>query len=260
VISGLQLFARYAFAPNRLGYCGPSDHAALAGYLAEGTDDGGLLGLATRFEGAYPYLQLIARTNAIADPFDRRVVEAYWVGNTLLARVGASSLYESLKDRFRSRMSGPSFTSLVSHLGDGMPPHHNFHVFEIYRRAGLLRDERASIALDRMDQCRISWGRVRAAESAELVVERAPLALAAGKITLGRPAVVRIRRRLGAAEGAGVTDGTDAADGPQTTRAPRAGDWVSIHWGWACDLLAAPSLRALQAVTRRAVAHANLTI
>lgn len=245
--AGLRLFARYAFAPNRLGYCGPSDHAALAGYLSEERDDGGLRELATRFEGAYPYLQLIARANGIPDPFDPRVVEAYWVGNALLARVGAATLFESLGARFRPRMSGPAFASLVSHLGDGIPPHHNFHVLEIYRRAGLLRDERATIALDRMDQCRISWGRVQAVTGAELVVERAPLALSAGKLTLGTPVAIRVQRRL---------DGTEGDHRGETV----PGDWISIHWSWMCDRLGPRSLHALQAATRRALAHTNLTM
>lgn len=58
--SGLLLFARYAYPPNSLGYCGSEDHAALMGYLREGRTDAGLAELARRFEGAYPYLRLIA--------------------------------------------------------------------------------------------------------------------------------------------------------------------------------------------------------
>ncbi|HTZ50190.1 MAG TPA: DUF6390 family protein [Spirochaetia bacterium] len=242
MIPGVVLFGRYAFPPNRLGYCGPSDHASLAGYLSQDRGDGGLRDLARRFEGAYPYLQLIAGANGIPDPFDRRVVEAYWIGNALLDRVGASPLYESLKLRFRPRMSGPSFASLVSHLDDGTPPHHNFHVFEIYRRAGLLRDERATVALDRMDQCRVSWGHVRAVTTADLVVDRRPLVLVDGKLALGAAEAVTVLRR--------------ADDSPP----PVAGAWVSIHWGWACDRLSRRALESLQAATRRAIDHTNLTL
>ena len=240
---GILLFARYAFPPNRLGYCGPSDHAALAGYLGEDREDGGLRELALQFEGAYPYLQLIAGCAGIPDPFDPRVVEAYWIGNPLLDRVGASPLYESLKRRFRPRMGGVEFASLVSHLGDGVPPHHNFHVFEIYRRAGLLRDERAAVALDRMDQCRISWGRVRAVTGAELVVERSPLVLVSGKIALGAPLATAVQRRL---------------DGAPNE--PEPGDWVSVHWNWMCDRLTRHTLAALRTATRRALDHTNLTL
>ena len=62
--------------------------------------DGGLTPLLRRFTGALPYLQLIARANAIADPFDARVVEAYWLGNELLDGVEVRQLYDSLLERF----------------------------------------------------------------------------------------------------------------------------------------------------------------
>ena len=44
--------------------------------------DRGLRDLAAGFEGAYPYLELIAAANGIEDPLDTRVVDAYWIGNT----------------------------------------------------------------------------------------------------------------------------------------------------------------------------------
>jgi hypothetical protein len=245
VIPGLLLFGRYAFPPNRLGYCGSPDHAALFGYLSEGVVDEGLAQLARSFEGAYPYLRLIAETNGIPDPFDRQVVEAYWVGNALLDRVGVSPFYDSLKERFGPRMGARAFSWMADSLVDGAKPHHNFHVFEIYRRAGLLRDDRAVIALDRMDQCRISWGRVTMVEGAEVVVERSPLVLASGKLALGPPVPVRVQRRIG---GSGTLDNF------------RPGDIVSIHWSWACDRLGAAALRQLGRATRRAIAHTNRTL
>ena len=53
------LFARYAFPPNRHGYCGPADHLA---FFESGTagDDRGLRAMAREFAGAWPYLELIA--------------------------------------------------------------------------------------------------------------------------------------------------------------------------------------------------------
>ena len=81
--SGPVLFARYAFGPNRLGYCGPDAVEELFGEGTIGGDDGALRELARSFEGAWPYLELIARANGLADPLDRRVVEAYWLGNPL---------------------------------------------------------------------------------------------------------------------------------------------------------------------------------
>jgi hypothetical protein len=245
VISGLLLFSRYAFPPNRLGYCGSPDHEGLFGYLTEERVDPGLRQLAQKFEGAYPYLRLIAEANGQSDPFDPRVVEAYWIGNAFLERVGASLLYESLRARFRPRMDARSFSWMTGGLSDGTKPHHNFHVFEVYRRAGLLRDERATIALERMDQCRISWGRVRCVEGAEVIVDRSPLVMAGAKLALGRPLPVRILRQI---DGRGYLDDF------------RPGEMVSIHWNWACDRLNVSAFRALSRATRSAIAHTNKTL
>ncbi|MGP8065881.1 MAG: DUF6390 family protein, partial [Acidimicrobiales bacterium] len=59
------LFARYAYPPNALGYCGPADHTALLGAASEGDDLRELTHLASRFEGAWPYLELIAGCNGL---------------------------------------------------------------------------------------------------------------------------------------------------------------------------------------------------
>ncbi len=192
----------------------------------------GLLDLATKFEGAYPYLRLIAATNGLKDPFDDRVVEAYWIGNDLLEKVGASPLYQSLKERFKPRMDSSAFQWITAGLSDGTTPHHNFHVFEVYRRAGLMRDDRAAVALDRMDQCRISWGRVTVVEGAEVVVERSPLELRDGKLGLGPPVPVRLTRRVGTAQDE-LLPGADRVrplelglrrTGPASALPPAAGD------------------------------------
>src|SRR4051794_22945599 len=95
-LAGTLRFIRYAFMPNRLRYCGSDDNSTLFGYGIEGVVDGGQTPLQPRFTGALPYLQLIARANGIADPFDARVVEAYWLGNELLDGVEVRQLYDSL--------------------------------------------------------------------------------------------------------------------------------------------------------------------
>src|SRR5262249_44773690 len=157
--------------------------------------DRGLLELERRFAGAYPYLQLIAQANGIADPFDRRVVEAYWVGDACLAHVTPAAFGESLSERFADRMSRKAFGWLASKLELGAKPHHNFHVFDVYTRAGLMNDRAAPVLLETMDNCRVSWGKVVAIEGAELLVERPTLGLVAGKLALSKPRPVRVSRQ-----------------------------------------------------------------
>lgn len=244
-LDGTLLFIRYAFMPNRLRYCGGDDNTTLFQHAVAGETDGGVPPLLRKFTGAYPYLALIARANGIADPFDRRVVEAYWIGNECLERVDAPRFYQSLQERFQARTDARSFGWLASKLEHDARPHHNFHVFDVYLRAGLMRDERAVIGLERMDSCRISWGRVSAVDGAELVVERSALILRDGKLALSEPRVARVTRQI---------DGRGFADGA------RVGDVVSMHWDWVCEVLDPSSLRRLIQNTRRYLALSNQTI
>ncbi|HEX9037292.1 MAG TPA: DUF6390 family protein [Ktedonobacterales bacterium] len=244
-VDGAILFGRYAFPPQRLGYCGPDDHQAVFDYTVRQRSDSGLVELERRFEGAYPYLRLIALATRIASPFDHRVVEAYWIGNETLERVSESPFYESLRERFQGRMDSRTFGWLASKLEHGARPHHNFHVFDVYTKAGLMRDRAADIRLETMDNCRISWGTVVAVDGAELVVSREPLTLRDGKIALGPARTTRVLRQI---EGQGFVED------------PRPGDAVSIHWNWACERLSPARLAWLRANTCRALALANQTV
>jgi hypothetical protein len=100
-------FIRYAFMPNRLRYCGGTDdNRTIFEYGIEHEVDRGLEPLLRKFTGALPYLQLIARTNNIPDPFHERVVDAYWIGNELLEGVEVRQLYDSLLERFGKQLQG----------------------------------------------------------------------------------------------------------------------------------------------------------
>jgi hypothetical protein len=244
-MNGPQLFLRYAFQPNLLGYCGGEDSRALLDYGLDGRVDGGLLELERQFEGAYPYLELIARANRIADPLDRRVVEAYWIGNPLLDRVDMGALHRSLEERFRDRSGAKGWATLGAKAPDGARPHHSFHVLEVFPRVGLMRSGAADHVLETMEQCRIRWARVVSAEGANLTVEVEPLVLRDGMLTLGERRRETVLRRV---DGGGFVDGA----------AP--GDWVSVHWGWACDTLTPTQRRNLTAYTRRHIELCNRTL
>lgn len=243
-LAGALTFGRYAFPPNQLGYCGPDDNGALFHYVAERSPDQGLIELERRFEGAYPYLCLIAQSNGITDPFDERVVDAYWIGNTLLDGVKATALGESMQRRFGSRMAGSDFKWLMTKIGAARP-HHNFHVFDVYVRTGLMRDDTAPMVIGTMDNCRISWGTVSSAEGAELVVERPELVYENGKLALTEPRATRVARQR---NGQGFVDHV------------KRGDVVSIHWSWACDTLTSGALARLRAATAMCLTLANQTI
>jgi hypothetical protein len=227
-------FVRYAFPPNFHGSCGPPNSRTLFEYGATAVVDAGLRDLARQFAGAWPYLELIAWANGLTDPLDSRVVEAYWVGNGLLDRVGARPLGDSMDERFRLR-TGRQFVNLAEAVLAGGMPHHSYHVFCIYPWVGLLGDDRRyEQALMVLDRCRIRWGRVRAVYPSQLVVDCAPLLFEHGELVLGTPRPEVVERTL---DGVGLV--------PEFA----VGDWVSMHWEWVCDRLSPRQLSALRHYT-----------
>lgn len=239
-LAGMSRFIRYAFMPNRLRYCGGDDNRTLFEYGIEQVTDGGLPPLLRKFTGAFPYLQLISRANGILDPFDERVVEAYWIGNELLAGVEVRQLHDALTERFGKQLQGRTRDWVLGKAPAGARPHHNFHVFDIHSRVGELEH-----SLQTMDQCRVSWGKVTRVEGTELVVERQALILADGKLALGPPASERVVRQV---EGRGFAD----------TAQP--GDWVALHWSWVCEVLTPKQQANLARFTADHLRLANQTI
>ncbi len=235
-VSGPVLFARYAFPPNVHGYCGPHDHESFFEHGVTGADDRGLRSLSQQFAGAWPYLELIAESLGIPDPLDRRVVDAYWVGNSRLNRVKTTAIGNSMEDRFRAHV-GSSFPTLAESVLAGGVPHHSFAVFCIYPWTGLLSDGRkADHALTVLDQCRIRWGKVTALQGDQVVVDSTPLTWDGRTLGFGERIVETVTR---------------AVDGVSMMDDLRVGDWISMHWEWACDVLSDRQVRYLRDFTVR---------
>jgi hypothetical protein len=231
--SGPSQFARYAYPPNALGYCGPDDHGALLEYASAGAADGGLVELAQRFDGAWPYLELIAEANHFDDPLDPAVVEAYWVGNRLLEAIDRSRFGHSLEDRFRRRAGG-TWSHLAETIPAGGLPHHSFHVFAVYPWVGLLRSGVRDEPLRVIDRCRIRWGRVLGVSNDHVVVRYQPLTWNGHRLDLGPEAVETVTARAG---GYGLVD-------PLVP-----GDVVAMHWDWVCDRIGPRRLANLRRYT-----------
>jgi hypothetical protein len=238
--SGLLLFIRYAFMPNHLGYCGGNENELLLEHAATGRADPRLTPLLTKFTGALPYLRAIAAGTGIRDPFDHRVVEAYWVGNDLLGGADAGDLYRTIEERFGRQLPPKLREQILRKPPQGAKPFHMFHVVDVYRHL-----ERETVGMAAMDSCRISWGRVREVSEAALMVDRQPLVEREGKLVLGEPQPERVLRSL---DGLGFA--TDVA----------VDDWVSIHWGWACEVLDEGRLAQLRRWSAHHLDLANQTL
>ena len=238
-VSGALLFARFAAPPNSLGYCGGDDHRTLVELLAAGLDGPDLVRLCRAFEGAWPYLRLIATSADLADPLDPRVVEAYWIGNGLLDRVSPADFAADLERRFKPRTARTEWPWLEAKPVDGSLPHHSFHVLEVMPRIGLLRAGHVAAILPSMEQCLIRPARVIASDSDGLLVEARPLVMVDGRLTFGPPVVQGIR------EG-------------QVGVAPD--DVIAIHWGWSCGRLSPRQTHRLRSITSLAMRRANTTM
>lgn len=215
-MSGPRLFARFAVPPNQLGYCGPSDGGAMAEALADGSNgEATLARLGVEFDGAWPYLELLAGAAGLA-PLDPGVVEAYWIGSPLLWKVDTLDWGNSIQDRFRSR-AGLDATYLDNALDGGGVPHHSFHVYCVYPWVGLLRSGAGNPALNVLDRCRIRWGRVDEIEGGTAIVASRPLEWDGRRLTLGpvRSEIVSMPADPG---------------GPEV----RPGDMAALHWNALC--------------------------
>lgn len=234
--SGPALFSRFAYPPNSLGYCGPSD-GSLLGELISNEADAALdfRHAIEAFAGAWPYLELIAGC-AGRDPLDAEVIEAYWLGNGLLHRVDTLIWGNSLDDRFRSRAGG-DWERMVAGINGGGSPNHAFHVFCAYPWVGLLRSGSVEQALTVLDRCRIRWGTVVGAIEDRLLVESQPLEWDGEFLRLGAARVESVA--------ASVDDDATAA----------AGDLVALHWDYICQRI---TDRQLTELVRNHTAHLAL--
>lgn len=227
--AGVLRFARYAFPPNLLGFCGPDRSGTLLEHIVAGNDDGELRQLAMGFAGAWPYLELIAAATGHDDPLHPDVVEAYWVGNGLLRRVPPSLMGHSLDDRFRRR-AGAGWSALADAIPAGAVPHHSFHVFGVYPWVGLLRSGEWGEPLRILDRCRIRTGIVQAIEGSSVVVRSTPLTWDGHRLDMGEPAA----ELVSVAEGTGLLGGAT----------------VTMHWDWVCEAVTPAAALRLEAVTR----------
>ncbi len=224
VEDGVILHAKHAYRPNVLGYCGPDGKGSIQQGLEKGKADGRLVDTLQEFEAAYPFLKLIAGATG-REVFDYSVPEAYWIGNGLLDRVPVADFY-GFSHRGLRGGGKESVREVIKNLNGSALPHHSFYVMSTYAASGAadgtsLATEASKKIAELMDNCRISWGRVREVKGRELQVETKPLVVSDGRLSLTKPVLKRVQYNPEVKPFASV----------------RAGDAVSVHWGYACDVL-----------------------
>jgi Family of unknown function (DUF6390) len=231
---GVEMFARYAHAPNALGYCGPP----LGATLRDGSVEE-VRRAATQFSGAWPYLRVLAKMTGISDPLDYRLVESYWLGGGVGANLDAAEFFDALL-AIIGPQAGQYWSHLTPDLAREAAGNHCFHVFGVYPWTRFLggggRQNSAEQPLSVLDNCRINWGTVLSRDDGDLEVMCRRLAWDGHALTLSEP----LARRLDV-----WTDGYSAV--PDVA----VGDEIAIHWGRLCGRLQPDQIQALADSTSR---------
>ena len=227
--AGAVLFARYAYAPNELGYCGPAETQALFELGVTGHTDSDVPAIARRFSGAWPYASVLADLAGIADPLDERVMRAYWTGSALLNEIDRTDFAGKLLEVIAAQ-AGHYWQHLSTELVPEAAPTHGFHVFGVYPWTRLLA-QLPEQALHVLDNCRIRWGRVIELDGDHVMVRSRRLTWNGVAIGLAAPAPERVRLTVG-----GRSFVPDAS----------AGDQLTLHWDSVCERLDASRLDRLR--------------
>jgi len=189
--------------------------------MEAGETDPGLLAMLTKFQTLYPYLRLIADANGIRDTFDDRVVEAYWLGNELLEKVGRRNFFRHLADglQLKRKITATQLDGITAPLSQGAVPHHSYHVFSVWKRTG---NTGSPHTIESIDACRISWGKVTAIDGPKITVLRRPVKQCGDHLILGRTQPATVLRPLDARD--------DIAE-------VKVGQIITMHWDVPCEAI-----------------------
>lgn len=231
-MTSAEVFARYAYPPNELGYCGPADSSEVLACVPATLES-----TARCFEGTWPYFEFIAE-HAGRSPLDPDVVTDYWLSGPLTDALDVQSQGESLLDALAR--AGGVWAHSPSDLLPGMSPDHNFHVFAVYPWLSLLPRNLSDQPRLVLDRCRIRWGTVVEISGDTACVESASIEWDGDLLRLGprREETVTVER------------------GPIRLVGDLApGDTVTLHWDWVCEAIPHERLDYLR---RSTAAHLDI--
>lgn len=239
---GLALASRFAFPPNFFSLCGPDRQKDLAWYTQTQKTDKGALEILSQFSTLYPYLVLIASENKIADPFDPRVVEAYFIGNSLLNNIPYSIFGKHLSENLdlKKKIKHNEFEIIMKKVIKGGLPYHSFHVCNIYKRTGYLNIPHT---IESMDACIINWGKIMSIFKDKIQITTKPLKLIDNKLKFGKEITRSIQ----------IEGEKDVL-----VNELKKGDFVSYHWGFFCKKMSSVQITNLKYFTNISLRFANL--
>jgi len=234
-MNSLELACRYSLPPNKLGYCGPQECSALLEKFIESPASADIekvkkaLG---EFHALMPYIELIAEKNEM-QAFDKEVLEAYWIGNSLLERVEAKDLQKLVLKDFLGKGFLPRGIAeeKAGSVKEGMTAHHSFHVLHI----NFLNSELSAIVKNISD-CLVQWGEVKDVTVKGLRVKGVELFREGNEL--------KLREKI------------KTVENPYSLEAGER-DFVSVHWGQAIQVLSKDELSELKKYTLKNLEAVN---
>ena len=213
----IDIVTRYSFITNKLRYCGPHDsYLKFLEYIK--TKDKKLIPLIkdqiSRFEGLYPYLELIAKKHNL-DVYDYKVAEAYWVGNDLLDVFNETDLKEMIMSLSKRGLPKSYAEKLCLGVPKGMVPHHSFNV--IYVGVGKITGS-VEFNIKNINNCLIRFGEVTKLNKNTAVIKHLQYKFENNKLVLGNEIIEELEY---------LPEFNDL----------KFGDIVSIHWNFVVDKL-----------------------
>jgi hypothetical protein len=101
-MDGLELAARFSASPNSLCYCGKKTFFKAFMQYLKNKQTKNLENEMKKFKAHYEYLKLISSENNLP-LFDKKVVEAFWIGNELLENVRKESIAKMIWTKFSGK-------------------------------------------------------------------------------------------------------------------------------------------------------------
>jgi len=232
-MNSLDLISRFAFSPNKLGYCG-LDSAQQAFYdcIVDGRCST-VREEVKQFKGLYPYLKTIGEV-LDKDWLDYEVVEAYVLGNDCLKKFKVEHYDLLVKNLADQGLPGFFIEEVAKKKPKAFIPLHLFNVLHI--GVGQITGS-VEYNLENVNNCMVRWGKVT-----EVDMKRE---LARVKIN---SLIIPKRGSQGKYQISNYKYQTNFT--PEFVPGLQVGDMVAVHWGQVVKVLEDEEVKSLEKWTK----------
>ncbi len=234
-MNGIELAIRFSYVVNSLRYCGPESEDDFLKYLNGESNEEEVKELFKKFEGFRPYMQLTSEKTG-KDMFDYDVIEAYWLGNSLLDEFDGEDMKKIVEMLVTRGLPKSIGDELVKNMPAEAFPHHSFHVMYVGpgRTTGTVPTN-----MDTMSKCIASEATVVEVNEGELVVKTCPLDKKDDKFVFGEEIEKKVKWKK------------------EITPSIKVGDKVALHWDFAGLVLTERQVENLKKYTKQTLDTVN---